>query len=408
MKILVINCGSSSVKYQLLDMDEEKVLAKGLCERIGTKGGRFKYTPYHQGAVVWEKFIPDHKSAVEMVLRALSHEKYGVVNSIDAIKGIGHRIVHGGEYISQSVIIDGKVKEVINICTELAPLHNPANLMGIKACEELMPDIPMVGVFDTAFHQTIPAYAYLYGIPYKLYEKYKIRKYGFHGISHKYVAARAAEILGRPLDNLKTVSCHLGNGASVCAIKNGQSVDTSMGFTPLAGLVMGTRCGDIDPAIAAYLMKKENLTVEELEDVLNKQSGVFGLSGISNDFRDIENAQIKNDPQANLTMEVFSYSVSKYIAQYAMAMDGMDALIFTAGLGQNSYIVRQDICTNLKSLGVEIDKEKNRYCTDAQIISRQESQVCTMMIPTDEELAIARETKALLLNQKHCAGLAAV
>ncbi|NLK97067.1 MAG: acetate kinase [Epulopiscium sp.] len=396
MNILVINCGSSSLKYQLINMKEEKVYAKGICERIGIEGSRLKHTPFNKETIIIESPMPNHKEAVKMVLDALTNENYGVVKSMDEISAVGHRVVHGGENFSESVIIDEEVKKAIEACSELAPLHNPPNLIGIEACEHLMPNTPMVAVFDTAFHQSMPNYAYLYAIPYELYEKHKIRRYGFHGTSHKYVAQRAAEILGKPVEELKIITCHLGNGASVCAVKYGKSVDTSMGFTPLAGLVMGTRCGDIDPAIVNYLEEKENLTSQEADNLLNKKSGVLGLSGISSDFRDIEDAIKEGNKRAILTMDVFNYTVAKYIGSYAAAMNGLDAVVFTAGLGENNHEVRRDVCKYLEFLGVKIDEEKNHCRGIERDFTAEGATVRTLVIPTNEELMIARETKNLL------------
>lgn len=396
MNILVINCGSSSLKYQLINMNEEKVYAKGLCERIGIDGSRLKHTPSGKDTIIIEAPMPNHKEAVKMVLDALTHEEYGVVKSMDEISAVGHRVVHGGESFSESVIIDEEVKKAIEACSELAPLHNPPNLIGIEACQHLMPNTPMVAVFDTAFHQTMPNYAYLYAIPYELYEKHKIRRYGFHGTSHKYVAYRAAELLGKPIEELKIVTCHLGNGASVCAVKNGKSVDTSMGFTPLAGLVMGTRCGDIDPAIVTYLQDKENLSAQEVDNLLNKKSGVLGLSGISSDFRDIEDAVKEGNEKAAVTMDVFNYIVAKYVGAYAAAMNGLDAIVFTGGLGENNHEVRRDVCKYLEFLGVKIDEEKNQCRGVERDFSAEGAKIRTLVIPTNEELMIARETKNLL------------
>lgn len=396
MNILVINCGSSSLKYQLINMEGEQVLAKGLCERIGIEGSRLKHTGGDKDAIVIEAPMPSHKDAVQMVLEALTNKDHGVIASMDEIAAVGHRVVHGGEYFSSSVVIDEKVKEAIRICSDLAPLHNPPNLIGIDACEQLMPNVPMVAVFDTAFHQTMPRNAYFYAIPYDLYEKYKIRKYGFHGTSHKYVAYRAAELLGKPIEELKIVSCHLGNGASVCAINGGKSVDTSMGFTPLEGLVMGTRSGDIDPAVATFIMEKEKLSAQELDNLLNKKSGVLGISGVSSDFRDIEDAISQGNDRAKLAIEVFNYRVAKYIGEYAAAMNGIDVLIFTAGLGENNPATREDVCAYLEFMGAKVDKEKNNFRGSERDVSAAEATVHTMVIPTNEELMIARDTKELL------------
>lgn len=396
MNILVINCGSSSLKYQLINLKEEKVYAKGLCERIGIKGSRLKHTPEGKETIMKEVSMPNHKEAVKEVIAALTHKEYGVIDSMDEIAAVGHRVVHGGERFSESVIIDEEVIKAIEACSDLAPLHNPPNLIGIEACKNLMPNTPMVAVFDTAFHQSMPNHAYLYAIPYDLYEKYKIRRYGFHGTSHKYVAYRAAEVLNKPVEELKIVTCHLGNGASICAVKNGKSIDTSMGFTPLAGLVMGTRCGDIDPAIVGFLMEKEHVSSDEIDNVLNKKSGVLGLSGVSSDFRDIENAMNEGNKRAELAMEVFVYTVAKYIGSYAAAMNGIDAIVFTAGLGENNHEVRRDICKYVEFLGVSIDDEKNKCRGVERDFSSENAKVHSLVIPTNEELMIARETKNLL------------
>lgn len=396
MNILVINCGSSSLKYQLINMVEEKVYAKGICDRIGIKGSVLKHTPAGKDTVMKEVAMENHKDAVREVLSALTHEEYGVIRSMDEIAAVGHRVVHGGEKFSASVIIDDEVIKAIEECSDLAPLHNPPNLIGIEACRNLMPDTPMVAVFDTAFHQTMPSRAYLYAIPYELYEEHKIRRYGFHGTSHKYVAHRAAEMLNKPIEELKIVTCHLGNGASICAVKNGQSIDTSMGFTPLAGLVMGTRCGDIDPAIVGFLMDKENISSEEVDVILNKKSGILGLSGVSSDFRDIEAAISNGNKRAEIAMEVFVYTVAKYIGAYATAMNGIDVIVFTAGLGENNSEVRRDVCKYLDFLGVKVDEEKNRCRGIERDFSAEDAKVRTLVIPTNEELMIARETRNLL------------
>lgn len=396
MNILVINCGSSSLKYQLINMKEEKVYAKGLCERIGIEGSRLKHTPIAKETIIKESPMPDHKEAVKMVIDALTDSNYGVIKTMDEISAVGHRVVHGGESFSGSVMVNEEVKKALEVCSDLAPLHNPPNLIGIEACQQLMPNTPMVAVFDTAFHQSMPKYAYLYAIPYELYEKHKIRRYGFHGTSHKYVAYRAAELLGKPIEELKIVTCHLGNGASVCAVKNGKSIDTSMGFTPLAGLVMGTRCGDIDPAIVSFLMEKENMSAQEVDNLLNKKSGVLGLSGVSSDFRDIENAMVEGNERATLTMDIFNYTVAKYVGAYAAAMNGLDAIVFTAGLGENNHEVRRDVCKYIEFLGVKVDEEKNQCRGIERDFSAEDAKVHALVIPTNEELMIARETKNLL------------
>jgi len=394
MKILVLNCGSSSLKYQLINMEGETTLAKGLCERIGIEGSRLK----HEGKGKYQVDSPmkDHTDAIKMVINALLSKDHGVIDSVDEVHAVGHRVVHGGEFFTESVIINNDVKDAIIKCNDLAPLHNPPNLIGIEACEELLPNKPQVAVFDTAFHQTMPAKSYLYAIPYELYEKHKIRKYGFHGTSHKYVSNRVAEILGIPIKELKIITCHLGNGASVCAINGGESVDTSMGFTPLEGLAMGTRSGDLDPAIISYLCDKENLSVKEVENILNKKSGVLGVSGVSSDFRDIEDAEANGNKRAIVALELFYYRVAKYIGEYAAAMNGVDVVVFTAGLGENSPEAREIITSYLGYLGATIDKEQNSCRGKERKISTQDSTLQIYSIPTNEELVIARDTKVLL------------
>ncbi len=396
MKILVLNCGSSSLKYQLIDMNGEEVLAKGLCERIGIAGSKLTHTKTGQGNYETEEVMNDHTDAVKLVIDALLDSEHGVLASMDEIVAVGHRVVHGGEFFSGSVVITEEVKKAIDVCCDLAPLHNPPNLIGINACEKIMPGKPMVAVFDTAFHQTMPEKSYLYALPYELYEKYKIRRYGFHGTSHKYVSARAAELLGKSIEDLKIITCHLGNGASVCAIDGGKSVDTSMGFTPLEGLVMGTRCGDIDPAVVSFLMEKEKISNKQVDNLMNKNSGVLGLSGVSSDFRDIENAAKDGNKRAQIALDVFHYRVAKYVGEYAAAMNGVDVIIFTAGLGENSVLTRNEICTYLNYLGVSIDKDKNN-CRGKEVdFSAADAKIRTLVIPTNEELVIARDTKELL------------
>lgn len=396
MNVLVINCGSSSLKFQLIDSISEKVLAKGLCERIGIEGSRLVYQPEGGEKEVIESDMPNHSKAVGMVLDALVNEKTGVIKSLDEVGAVGHRIVHGGEKFASSTIITDEVIEAIKECNDLAPLHNPANLIGIDACKEHMPDTPMVGVFDTAFHQTMPEDAYIYGLPYEYYEKYKIRRYGFHGTSHSYVSKRVSEILDKPYDELKTIVCHLGNGASICAVNGGKSVDTSMGLTPLEGLIMGTRSGDIDPAIMEFIANKENMSMEEVMNVLNKKSGVYGITGFTSDFRDIMDAMAKGDKRAELAIHVFAYRVIKYIGAYAAVMNGVDAIAFTAGLGENNSYIRERICNSLEYLGVKIDKSLNETKQDEIIISTPDSKVKVLVVATNEELKIARETLALL------------
>ena len=396
MKVLVLNCGSSSLKYQLIDMETEGVLAKGLCERIGIEGSRLKHQPAGKDAVIFDDYQEDHSVSVKMVLDALTHPEYGVVKSMSEINAVGHRVVHGGEYFANSVIINQEVIAAIEKCCELAPLHNPANLIGIHACEKIMPGVPQVAVFDTAFHQTMPERAYMYALPYEYYEKYKIRRYGFHGTSHRFVSEEAAKMLNRPYEETKTVTCHLGNGGSICAVRNGKSIDTTMGFTPLEGLVMGTRAGDIDAAVITYLMEKENLTAAEMDNILNKQSGVLGISGVSSDFRDIEEASEAGNARAGMALDVFAYKVAKRIGAYASAMNGVDAIVFTAGLGENSASTRKEICDYLGWMGVHIDSYNNSLRGKAMEISDSTSRVRVFVIPTNEELVIARDTKELL------------
>lgn len=397
MNILVINCGSSSLKFQLIDAETEKLIAKGLCERIGIDGSKISYTPIGGSKEETETLMENHTDAIRLVLDALTNEKTGVVKSLDEISAVGHRIVHGGEKFAEATIIDEEVIAAITECNDLAPLHNPANLIGIAACKELMPDTPMVAVFDTAFHQTMPEKAYMYGLPYEYYEKYKVRRYGFHGTSHSYVSKKAAEVLGKNYEDLKIIVCHLGNGASVSAVKNGKCVDTSMGLTPLEGLIMGTRSGDIDPAIMEFIAHKENKNIDEVMSVLNKKSGVLGLSGISSDFRDIEAGYLKGDKKAVLAMETFVYKVAKYIGSYVAAMNGVDVICFTAGVGENGPIVRRLICDNyLGYLGITLDEEANNKRGEDIVITTPESKTLVMTIPTNEELAIARETYRLV------------
>jgi len=392
MKVLVVNCGSSSVKYQLLNMEDESVMARGLAERIGIEGSRLKHQAAEKDEVIIEKPMPDHKTALKLITDVLTDEKTGVIKDMDEIYAIGHRVVHGGEKFSGSVKITDEVIDTLRECSDLAPLHNPPNIMGIEACQQLMPGKPMAGTFDTAFHHTIPDYAYIYPIPYEYYKKYGVRKYGFHGTSHKYVAERAAEIVGKPLESLKIITCHLGNGASITAVDGGKSVETSMGFTPLEGLAMGTRCGSIDPAIIAFLMEKENKTIEEVNNILNKRSGVLGISGVSSDFRDLEQAAEKGDYGAKLAIEVFAYKVKKFIGSYSAVMNGVDVIVFTAGLGENSISMRERICSGLDYLGLELDREANNVRGKEAIISKPGCKVKAVVIPTNEELMIARET----------------
>lgn len=396
MKVLVINCGSSSLKFQLINSDDDSVLAKGLCERIGLQESRLVYAKTGGEKIITVSDMPDHNKAVSMVLEALTDAANGVIGALSDIDAVGHRIVHGGEKFSSSVLIDDDVIETIEECNELAPLHNPANLIGIRACRALMPDTKMVAVFDTAFHQTMPYRAYLYGLPYAYYEQYKIRRYGFHGTSHSFVSARVAELLERPYDELKTIVCHLGNGASICAVENGRSVDTSMGMTPLEGLIMGTRSGSIDPAIVEFIAEKEEKSLAEVMNILNKQSGVDGLSGVGSDFRDIMKAMEEGSERAKMTLDTYCYQVIKYIGAYAAAMNGVDAIAFTAGIGENTAYIREKVCESLTYLGVALDTEKNQVSGEERIISKEESKVKVLVVPTNEELKIAKETLALI------------
>ena len=397
MNVLVINCGSSSLKFQLINAETEKVLAKGLCERIGIDG-RLTYQPAGGEKEKSDLAMPTHTEAIQFVIDALTNEKTGVVKSLDEIGAVGHRLVHGGEKFASSVVITDEVKKAVEECNDLAPLHNPANLIGVAACEKLMPGTPMVAVFDTAFHQTMPEKAYMYGLPYEYFEKYKVRRYGFHGTSHSFVSKRAAEVMGKSYDEVKTIVCHLGNGSSVSAVLNGKCVDTSMGLTPLEGLVMGTRSGDIDPAIMEFIAKKENLDIEGVMEVLNKKSGVFGISGgLSSDFRDLTDAMNAGDKKAKIAMDVFSYRVAKYIGSYAAAMNGVDDIVFTAGIGENDDYVRQEVCKYLGYLGVDFDFEVNTGLRGKEAeLTKEGSKVKVFVIPTNEELAIARETLALV------------
>ena len=395
MNVLVINCGSSSLKFQLINSESEAVLAKGLCERIGIDG-RLTYQPAGGEKNVSEKAMPTHTEAIQFVIDALTDADTGVVKSLDEIGAVGHRVVHGGEKFAKSVVVTPEVKAAIAECNDLAPLHNPANLIGIEACESLMPGTPQVVVFDTAFHQTMPEKAYMYGLPYEYYEKNKVRRYGFHGKSHSFVSKRVAEIVGKPYNATKTIVCHLGNGASVSAVLNGESVDTSMGLTPLEGLVMGTRSGDIDPAIMEFIAKKENLDIAGIMNVLNKKSGVEGVSGVSSDFRDLEAAAKAGNKRAELAIDVFAYRVAKYVGAYTAAMNGVDNIVFTAGIGENCALVRTKVCSYLGYLGITIDEEANGKRGEEIVISTPDSKVKVLVVPTNEELAIARETVALV------------
>lgn len=397
MKILVLNCGSSSLKYQLIDMETENVLAKGLCERIGIEGSRLKHQPAGKEAVIFDDYQENHSVSVKMVLDALTNPEYGVVKSMKEINAVGHRVVHGGEYFANSVIITPEVIEAIEKCCDLAPLHNPANLIGIHACEEIMPGVPQVAVFDTAFHQTMPAKAYLYGLPIEYYKNYKVRRYGFHGTSHSFVSKRAVEFLGLDKDNSKVIVCHLGNGSSISAVVNGQCVDTTMGLTPLEGVVMGTRSGNIDPAIMEFIAKKENLDIAGMMNVLNKKSGLLGLSGgLSSDFRDLNDAAQSGNEDAANAIDVLCYGIAKFVGGYVAAMNGVDAIVFTAGIGENAIPVREKVVSYLGYLGVTLDKEANGVRGEEIVISTPDSKVKVAVIPTNEELAICRETVALV------------
>ena len=398
MNVLVINAGSSSLKYQLLNPDTGDLLAKGLCERIGIDG-KFTYKPQVEGKEKLDAVdvaMPTHAEAIEAVLNALVDPKNGVIASMKEIDAVGHRVVHGGEKFASSVVITDEVMAAIEECNPLAPLHNPANIIGIKACQDKMPGVPMVAVFDTAFHQTMPAKAYTYAIPYEYYENDKMRRYGFHGTSHRYVSQRCAELLGKPIEELKIVSCHLGNGSSITAVDGGKSVDTSMGLTPLAGLPMGTRSGDMDAGIMEFLMKKHNLSMDEMMTILNKKSGVLGISGVSSDFRDLDNAAAEGNARAALAVEVFEYGVRKMIAEYAAAMGGVDAVIFTAGVGENSADMRLHFVDGLQFMGIEIDPEKNNIRGEERIVSPDGAKVKVLVIPTNEELMIAKDTAELV------------
>ncbi|CAM2877005.1 acetate kinase [Helicobacter burdigaliensis] len=393
MDILVVNCGSSSLKYQLINAKTEEVLASGICDRIGISGGAFSYKAKNKDKITKEVDLKDHEVAIGIVLNTLIDKEIGIIPSLDAIKAIGHRIVHGGEHFTKSAFINDEVIRHIEECADLAPLHNPAHLLGIRACKHLMPHTPMVAVFDTAFHQTMPPRAFIYGLPYEYYEKYKIRRYGFHGTSHSYVSKRTAEFLGIPLEKSKIITCHLGNGSSICAIENGKSVDTSMGLTPLEGLVMGTRSGDLDPAIIDYIAQKENKSTQEVLNILNKKSGVLGISGLSSDFRDLLAADEKGDLKARFAREVFAYRVAKYIGSYTAALSGVDAIAFCAGVGENAKFIRGKIVSHLEFLGITLDEEANLQTIGKEgIISTKNSKVKVCVIPTNEELMIARDT----------------
>ena len=396
MKVLVINCGSSSLKYQLIDMETENSLAQGLVERIGIEGSVLTQKVEGKDKYIVKTPMKNHKEAIEIVLKALVDDEHGVIKSMDEITAVGHRVVHGGEKYASSVLITEEVKKSIEECYKLAPLHNPPNMIGIEACEELMPNTPMVAVFDTAFHQTMPKEAFLYALPYELYSENGIRKYGFHGTSHMYVSNKVAEVIGKDIKDLKIVTCHLGNGASLCAVKNGVSIDTTMGFTPLDGIVMGTRSGSIDPAIVLYLINELKYSAEDVNTLLNKKSGVLGISGVSSDFRDIEDAAAKGDERAILALDIYHYRIRTQIGAYAAAMGGVDAIVFTAGVGENGPETREACLEGLEFLGVKVDKEKNNVRGKVREISTEDSTVKAFVIPTNEELVIARDTKKLV------------
>ena len=396
MKILVINAGSSSLKFQLIDMDGEKLLVKGNCDRIGLDNSVLKYQKTGSDEIVTNKDMENHKDAIKVVIDALTNRETGVIKDMSEISGVGHRVLHGAEKFHDPVIINDKVMDTVRECIPLGPLHNPANIMGIEGCQAVMPDTPMVAVFDTGFHQTMPKHAYVYPLPYEVYKKYGIRKYGFHGTSHKYIGKRTAEFLGKPQKGLKIISCHLGNGASICAIKDGECVDTSMGLTPLDGLEMGTRCGTIDPAVVTFLMKKENMTPDEMDNYMNKQSGVLGVSGVSSDFRDLTAAAAEGNERAQLAIDIFCYRVKTFIGSYAAAMGGVDAVVLTGGIGENVTSVKLQCLKGLEFMGIIVDEEKNKVRGQEIDISAPGATVKTLVIPTNEELAIARDTLELI------------
>ncbi len=399
MKVLVLNCGSSSLKYQMLDMSDESVMARGLVERIGIEGTLLKHRRMADNQTYVDE-IPanNHSESIKEVLHILTSPAYGVLSDLTEIDAVGHRFVNAGEHFSSSVIVNNEVLKTLETLTDFAPLHNPASISGIRACMEMMPDVPMVAVFDTAFHQTMPAESYIYPIPYEYYEKYRIRRYGFHGTSHKYIAKRAAAMLKRDISDLKLLTCHLGNGASITAIRNGKVFDTSMGFTPLAGLAMGTRCGNIDPSIILYIAEKEGLSIDEVDKIMNTQSGILGISGISPDFRDVEKAAAEGDERAKLALQVYVHRVKAYVGGYIALMNGVDAIVFTAGVGENDISMRSRICKNLYNLGIMLDEEKNAVRRSAAIISDEDSRVKVLYVPTNEELMIARDAVTLIMH----------
>ena len=400
MKVLVVNCGSSSLKYQVLEMDNSTLLAKGLVERIGLDGSVMKHEKIGMDKYIVEAPMKNHKDAIGYVLEALTDKEHGVISSMDEISAVGHRVVHAGEKYAGSVLITEDVMNALEECIDLAPLHNPPNILGIRACQELMPNTPMVGVFDTAFHQTMKPETFLYAIPYEYYEKYKIRKYGFHGTSHKYVSMRAAALLDKDIKDLKIVTCHLGNGASCAAVKHGVCIDTSMGFTPLDGLIMGTRSGGIDPAVITFISEKEGITADEVINILNKKSGVAGISGVSSDFRDLAEAEAQGNERAALALKMFAWRVKYYIGAYMAEMNGADAIVFTAGIGENDIDMRKQICSDLDGLGIELDEEKNNVRGEERIVSKDSSKVKILVIPTNEELMIAQDTAEIVSNLK--------
>lgn len=396
MKVLVINAGSSSLKYQLIDMTTESPLAIGLCERIGITDSIITQKRFDGKKLEKTTDFPNHKVAMEEVVKSLTDPEFGVIKDMGEINAVGHRVVHGGEKFTSSALIDADVEKSIEECFDLAPLHNPPNMLGIKACQELMPGVPMVAVFDTAFHMTIPKYAYMYALPYEVYEKYGIRKYGFHGTSHMYVSRMAIDMLGKPAEETKIITCHLGNGSSITAVKGGKSVETTMGFTPLEGVCMGTRCGSIDPAVVPFIMEKENLSTREIDTLMNKKSGVLGVSGVSNDFRDLDEAASKGNERADLALEIFAYKIKKVIGEYSAVLDGPDAIVFTAGIGENSASIRKRILSGLENFGVKIDEEKNKIRGQEIDIAAPDSKIRVFVIPTNEELTIARDTKEIV------------
>ncbi len=398
MKVLVINAGSSSLKYQLIDMESKEVMAKGLCDRIGINGSNLTHTPFGKEKIQFDCEMKNHSDAIKLVIEQLTDAENGVIRDMSEISAVGHRVVHGGEAFSGSVMVTEAVMKTLEECIELAPLHNPPNIIGINACTEMMPNVPQVAVFDTAFHQTIPNEAYLYGLPYEFYEKYKIRKYGFHGTSHKYVSQRCAELMGKPVEELKIVTCHVGNGSSITAVDCGKSVETTMGFTPLAGMIMGTRCGDIDPAIVTFLMDKEGFTTDEMNAVMNKKSGLLGVSQFSSDSRDIENKAKEGDERCLMIERMMAHYVKKTIGAYAAIMGGLDAIVFTAGVGENNAKFRKMCVSGLEFLGVKMDDEKNAVRGKERDLSADDARVRTWLVPTNEELMIASETQKLLLK----------